>query len=57
MLSDECRCHDDGCPDADICERYLQRDSGTVHIVSLFPHHTPFTIPCLWLIQADEYAQ
>jgi hypothetical protein len=38
MPADICRCHDDSCDERHDCLRWLQRDSGSVHAISLNPY-------------------
>lgn len=57
LYNDICRCHDDKCPDASRCERYIQRDTGRVHSMGLYPYAAPFVIPCPSLIRAGEADQ
>ena len=38
LLADITRCWDAGCPERTACRRWLERDSGTVHALSLFPY-------------------
>ena len=46
LPNDDCRCHDDGCPERDGCRRYTERSTGRVHCGSLFPFDEPLLSPC-----------
>lgn len=35
LSSDVARCHDDGCPAREVCQRWRQRETGRVHAASL----------------------
>jgi hypothetical protein len=35
LSNDKARCHDDHCPPREQCQRWLQRETGRVHVASL----------------------
>jgi len=52
LLHDETRCHDSGCPERHDCARYLECNTGTVHVASLNPYGKP-PGPCPFRIDPD----
>lgn len=57
LADDECRCHDDGCPQHEQCLRWVDRNYGTnnklySHSPSLFPYDQPLGTWCPLRIEA-----
>lgn len=49
------RCSDNGCPDRELCLRWLERDtSSTPCVVSLFPLSQPLDQPCPNLMTRED---
>lgn len=56
LLNDECRCHDDGCPQHENCLRWIERNAGGSHVEhaqSLFPYDVPLGGECNSMIPKE----